>query len=283
MSKKLFLLVGVLFLFVAIGSAFGQTEDEIVARYMKKAQSKQKTKVGFFSANFSYGVLAIDNGYNNFASYADSRISPGNPIGGIWRTNQLGANFGLMMSSRTALKFGFEYWLQMGVDKTGDYVLGIEPLGTQTDFNLISQVQIYGFTGGADYYLLNPPDRNGVFHSLALRVGANGGYYMANWEVWEGLTTYNLVTANFEANNDPLKDNTIGFSVSAGVDYPTPVFDLLLGADISYQYLNFDNVKSYNSVDEELYLSYSDTGTDRVDLDFSGLRGKIELKRFFNW
>ena len=283
MSKKMILLIGVIFVFVAVGSAFAQTEDEIVARYMKKVEKKHKSKVGFFSTSFSYGMLANDNGYNKFINYANDRIAPGNPLGGIWRTSQISANFGMLLTSRATLKFGFEYWMQMGVDKTGDYTLSIEPIGAQTDFNLQSEVQIYGITGGTDYYLLNPPDKNGVFNSLALRVGATGGYYMAKWQTWDGLTPYNLTTASYESNDDPFKDNTIGFTVTAGADYPTPVFDLLLGVDIGYQYLNFGNVKSYNTVNEELYVSYSDSGTDRVDFDFSGLRGKIELKRFFSW
>jgi len=283
MSKKLILLVGILFLFVAVASAFGQTEDEIVARYLKKAQTKHKKTVGFFSAGFTYGMLADNSDFNKFTDYANARISPDNPLEGTWRTSQITANFGMMMSHRAAFKLGFEYWTKMGTGATGDYTLSIEPLGVQTDFDMKSQVQVYGFTGGADYYLLNPPDRNGVFNALAVRVGANAGFYSAKWDVWDGLTSYNLSTASYETNNDPLKDNTIGFAVTAGADYPTPIFNMLLGVEFGYQYLNFDNVKSYNTVDEELYLSYSDTATDRVDLDFSGIRGKVELRKFFRW
>jgi len=283
MSRKLILLIGMLFLFVAVGSAFGQTEDEVVASFMKKAQKKHKTKVGFFSANFSYGLLKDDNGFNQFTDYANARITPGNPIFGIWRSYQLSANFGMMLSSKTVMKFGFDYWLKMGSNQTGDYTLSIEPLGTQTDINLKSQLQVMGFSVGADYYLTNPPDKYGVVHALALRIGATGGFYMAKWEVWEGLTSYNLVTSSFETNNDPFKDNSLGFTVTAGFDYPTPVWNMLIGLDVGYQYLNFDNIKSYNTVDEELYLSASDSGTDRIDLDLSGFRGKIELKKFFSW
>ena len=122
MSKKMILLIGVIFVFVAVGSAFAQTEDEIVARYMKKVEKKHKSKVGFFSTSFSYGMLANDNGYNKFINYANDRIAPGNPLGGIWRTSQISANFGMLLTSRATLKFGFEYWMQMGVDKTGGAV-----------------------------------------------------------------------------------------------------------------------------------------------------------------
>ncbi len=283
MSKKLILLVGALFLFVAVGSAFAQSEDDVVASFMHKAQKKHKTKVGFFSASFSYGLLQNDNGMNQFKDYANSMISPGYPVPGAWRSYQFNANFGMMLNPRTALKFGADYWLKLGGDVTGDYTMSVEPLGVQTDINLKSEVQILGFSTGADYYLTNPPDKYGTTHALALRVGAMAGFYMAKWEVWEGLTSYNLATSSFESNRDPLKDNSIGLTVSAGADYPTPFWNMLLGLDVEYQYLNFDNVKSYNTVGEELYLSASDSGTDQVSLDLSGIRAKVELKKFFSW
>ncbi|MCP4705781.1 MAG: hypothetical protein GY865_14375 [candidate division Zixibacteria bacterium] len=283
MSKKLILLIGVLFLFVAVGSAYAQTEDEVVASFMKKVEKKHKTKVGFFSTSFSYGLLNSDNGFNQFKDYANSRISPGYPVPGAYRSYQFNADFGMMLNPRVALKLGFDYWLKMGGDQTGDYTLSVEPLGLQTDINMKSEAQILGFSVGADYYLTNPPDKYGIIHGLAFKVGATGGFYMANWEVWEGMTSYNLATAAFESNSDPLKDNSLGFTVSGGIDYPTPIWDMLIGFTGEYQYLNFDNIKSYNTVGEELYLSASDAGTDQVSLDLSGFRAKIELKKFFSW
>ena len=275
--------MSVIFLFVCIGSAFGQTEDEIVARYLKKAEKKQKRTVGFFSANFTYGMLSDNSDYNKFADYANANISPGYPISGIWRTSQIGAEFGMMFTSRMAMRLGFDYWSKLGSSETGDYTMGIAPLGAQSDLNLKSEVQVLGFKGGFDYYLLNPPNREGIIESLALRVGVTGGVYFAKWDVWEGITSFNLSTDNFEQNIDPLKATAPGFTAMAGIEYPTPVFDLLLGVSGGYQYLNFNKVKSYNTVDEELYVSYSSSGTDRVELDFSGLRGRVELKRFFSW
>lgn len=283
MSKKLILLIGVLFLFVAVGSTYAQNEDDVVASFMQKAEKKYKTKVGFFSTSFSYGLLNKDNGFNQFRDYANSRIAPGDPISGAWRSYQFNANFGMMLNPRVALKLGFEYWLKMGDNNTGDYTLSVEPLGAQTDITLKSEAQILGFSAGANYYLTNPPDKYGIIHGLAFKVGATGGFYMAKWEVWEGMTSYNLATSSFEANNDPLKDNSLGFTATAGFDYPTPLWDMVLGFDASYQYLNFDNIKSYNTVGEELYLSATDAGTDKVSLDLSGFRVKVELKKFFSW
>jgi hypothetical protein len=283
MSKKLISLLGIIFLFVCVASAFGQTEDEIVARYLQKAEKKRQDKIGFFSANFTYGKLPHDNDYNKFISYANSRISPGSPLSGIWRTSQIRAECGMMVSPRMAMRLGFDYWWNLGSENAGDYTLSIAPLGVQNDFNLESRVQVLGIKGGLDYYILNPPNKDGFIEALALRVGLTGGVYFAKWEIWEGMTSFNLSTASFEQNIDPLKATAPGVTAMVGVEYPTPVFDLLLGVSGGYQYLNFTGVKSYNTLDEELYVSYSDTGTDRVELDLSGLRGRIELKRFFRW
>lgn len=283
MSKKLILLVGVLFLFVAVGSAFAQNEDEIVASYMHKAQKKYKTKVGFFSASLSFNDLKNENGFNRFSDYANSQVTPGSPLANAWHSYQLNANFGMMLNRDVLFKLGFDYWLSMGSEKTGDYTMSVAPVGAQTDFNMKSKVQVLGFSIGTDYYLTNPPDKYGIIHALALRVGVSGGFYMAKWNVWEGLTSFNLATSSFEANRDPLKDNSLGFTVMAGVDFPAPVWDLLIGFDAGYQYLNFDDIKSYNTVGEELYLSATAGGTDKLTLDLSGLRAKIELKKFFSW
>jgi hypothetical protein len=281
MHKKIAILMGIVFLLVAVGSAFGETEDEIVARYLKKAEKKHKSKVGFVSASISYGILSNGNDYNKFRSFANSNISPGAPLDGIYRSYQFDANFGMMVSRNAAFKLGFEYWLKMGSSNTGDYTMGIEPLGTQTDFNLVSEVQIYGINGGVDYYFLNPPDMNGQFNSIALRLGLDAGIYFANWNVWEGVSAINLSTQTSEANSDPLKSTAPGASLMVGAD--VPILGFLLSANAGYQYMNFSSVKAYNSIDEELYVSYSNNIDDRVELDFSGFRSKLEIRKFFKW
>lgn len=283
MSKKLVFLLVAIFLFTTVAPVLAQSEDEIVARYLKKAEKKQRQKVGLLTAGFSYGKLSDGSDYNTFRDYANANISPGQPLEGIWRSKQFNLGFGMMLSPRTTLRLGFEYWLKMGNSKTGTYTMGIAPLGTQTDFNLQSEVQLYGITSGVDYYFLNPPSRDGIFNTLALRLSAEAGLYIASWDIWEGASSFNLATSNFEDNREALKATSPGGTISLGADYPTPVFDMLLGMDVSYTYLNFTKVKSYNSVDEELYVSYSADGEDRVELDFSGLRGKVQLKKFFRW
>jgi hypothetical protein len=52
---------------------------------------------------------------------------------------------------------------------------------------------------------------------------------------------------------------------------------------VSYLYLNFTNVSWYNSQDQEIIATVDGTEDGRVDLDFSGVRGKVEIKRYFSW
>ena len=43
------------------GSAFGQTEDELVAKFLDKAEKQKTKKVGFLVVNGSFGRLFRDN------------------------------------------------------------------------------------------------------------------------------------------------------------------------------------------------------------------------------
>ena len=68
-----------------------------------------------------------------------------------------------------------------------------------------------------------------------------------------------------------------------GGDYPLKFWGLLLGADMSYLYLNFKNVSWYNSADQEIVATYNDTPEGRVVLGLCGVRGKVQLKKYFTW
>lgn len=283
MLRKLIPLLAIIFSLTLVSTAFPETEEEIIARYLKKAEKQRKQKIYSVSLSFSYGRLHNRSDYNLFYNYANLNISPGDPLVGIWRSKQFGAEFGMMVARNVALKLGFEYWLKLGNSTIGDYSMSITPLGTQEDFELNSEVKVYGVTGGIDYHLLNPPDENGIVHLPGVRVGLGAGFYSTTWDLWDGSNTFNLETENLELNSEPLKATAPGLSVWLGLDYPVGIFGLLAGVDVQYLYLNFDNVKVYNNVGEELYVSYSDNVTDRVGLDFSGPRGKVELKRYFRW
>jgi hypothetical protein len=285
MSRKLVLLLAVIFIFTAVGSAYSQTEDEIIAQYLKKAEKKHKPKVGFASVSFVYGNLPNNSDYNVFFNYANHRIFPGGPLDGIWNCMQFAGELGMMAADKFSFKVGFDYWMKLGSSVTGDYTFGTTfgPSGYQESFEVKSEIQVYGFYGGFDYFIFNPPDRDGIVRSISLRAGAGAGYYLSKWQIWEGAYTLNLSTETTEENVEPLKGSAPGVTAWIGMDYPVNLLGLLVGANVSYMYLNFTDVHSYNSLGEELYVTYSTSPSDRVELDFSGLRGKIELKRYFKW
>jgi len=51
---------------------------------------------------------------------------------------------------------------------------------------------------------------------------------------------------------------------------------------VHHRYLNFANAAWYNESGDEIVASVDGTEDGRVDLDFSGVRGKIEVKRYFS-
>jgi len=114
-----------------------------------------------------------------------------------------------------------------------------------------------------------------------VRVDGSVGYYQASWDLWDGYQNLNLATSVPEGVNTTLKGTAPGFSFGVGADYPLPFFDMALGVDVSYLYLNFTNVAWYNAEDEEIVATYNGTADSRVDLNLSGARARIELKRFF--
>jgi len=273
----------------AVGTVFAQTEDEIVSKFMKKTEKKHVNKVGFIAAYFSYGKLSDNSSYNKYSIFVDKHLHALNPsdleMDGAYRSDQLGVSFGMMVASRMAVKLGFEYWLKMGTDKVGDYSFSsdLAPYGEQRNFNLVSELQVYGITSGLDLYLLNPPDKFGQFHSLAFRISGGGGFYMTQWKIWNGSSSFNLSTGASEANVEPLKGSAPGFYGGIGFDLPIRFLGMTLGSEAIYMVMNFNSVKSYNRLGEELYLSYPDETSKPIKLDYSGPRGKIELKKFFSW
>jgi len=285
MSKKLIPLLVVIFAFAAVSVVYAQTEEEVIAKYLKKAEKKQERlqKTYFATISGSYGKFTDETDYNKFHVYANANINPGGPVEGIWRSKQFSASMGTMVARNIAVSLGFEYWLKMGGETVGDYTLQISPLGDMDDFSVRSEVSVYGISSGVDYYLLNPPDADGIAKSLGIRVGGGLGYYWTKWELWQGVSSINLSTGFEETAVEPLKGSALGFQGWIGFDYPTGIWGLVVGLDANYLYLNFSDVKSYNSLGEELYATYSDSPDDRVELDFSGPRGKFQIKKYFRW
>ena len=73
MGRRLLWLLAAIAIIAVTATAFGETEDEIIARYLKKADKQHKTRIGYVSGHFSYGRLSDNVGYRafNFSAASD--------------------------------------------------------------------------------------------------------------------------------------------------------------------------------------------------------------------
>jgi hypothetical protein len=268
-----------------VGTAIGQaqeTEEEIVNQYLQKAKKAHTRKIGFASVNFSFNRINRHNDYNDFANYSSQHLDNGT-INWLDNAQAFGVEFGTVFKDRFVWSLGGEYWLRLGQTLNGTYTYS-PPLGSPVQLvDPSSRIDVYGFFTGFQVYLLNPPEKMDHLKGLALRTGCTIGYYMVSWDLWPQYENLNLATSLPEEENITYKGDAPGLTLGFGADYPLNVFDLALGIDVHYLYLNFSNVAWYNSNDEEIVASYTGDEDGRVDLDFSGFRAKAELKRFFSW
>ncbi len=280
MYKKMTAVVLALIFGLGIGTTFAQdTEQDILNRYLQKAEDKHTTKLGWASISFGADRINRNNPYNSFATYESNRFSEGN-LSWLGQGYSVGVEFGLIFEQGFTWSLGGEYWLKMKdeISGTPTYL----PTGTTVD-NPSSEIQVIGFTTGVQYYLLGKPAAAKKLTNLAVRFGGSVGYYAATWDLWPEYQNLNLATSTSEEENISYKGTAPGFYFNLGVDYPLNLWDMGIGVDMGYMLLNFANVAWYNSNDEEIIASYSSGDDGRVDLDFSGVRGKVELKRYFNW
>ncbi len=262
--------------------AKAETEDEIVNRYLKKIEKKHVRKLGWISANFSSNRINRHNDYNDFATIETNNFNSGS-VGWLEQANSFGLEFGSIFKERFAWSIGGEYWMQLGQNEEGDY--SYTPSGgLQTSVtNLQSEIAVFGVSTGLQYYFKGNPTISEGITQLSLRGGLTAGFYQVSWDVWDAYPNYNLTTSNTATSNNTFKGNAPGLSAGLGMDYPLNFYGLSFGADMSYFYLNFTNVAWYNSIDQEIVASVDGTEEGRIDLNFSGVRGKLEIKRFFNW
>lgn len=283
----LILVVGLSLLLVA--PAIAQTEEELVAKFLKKAEKRQIKKVGYFVVNGSMGRLNRDNDYNKFTTRVSPLIlSASGGTEGIEKmeySHEFFGGFGVKTSAKSAATIGFTYWLKMGSSQVGDFNLSLVNLDDPNDhygFELNSEIQVYGFSGQVDYYLSNPPDKDGILNTLAFKIGAGLGYYFAQWKLWDGFTGFNLNTATAEVINGELKGSAPGFSAGLSAEYPINLLGLVLETNVRYLYLNFTSMKWYNQYNQETVATVNNSGL-RVDLNMSGPRVQMGLKRYFSW
>ncbi|MEW6051399.1 MAG: hypothetical protein AB1644_10110 [Candidatus Zixiibacteriota bacterium] len=268
-------------LLLSIGGAVSaqETEQEILQRYLSKAEKKQIKHQGWFALNFAMNRINRHNDYNSFADYESQRFT-GTNFSWLNMAKTFGAEFGMMMSRRMAFSLGGEYWLKMGETVSGSYLY--QPISASVS-DPASEIKVYGGSASLLYYFANPPTPQDGLKALALRSRVTVGYYRANWSLWADYQNLNLSTSLPEQSNLTFKGTAPALTMTFGGDYPIGTHGFSLGAEFGYQYLNFNNVSWYNDQDQEVVVTYAGTPETRVDLGFSGFIGKVELKKLFTW
>lgn len=271
---------------VLAGSCLTQANDkeqEIVSKYLARAEKMHAKKLGWVSFHYQYNrVNRAGNDYNKMASTLSTQIA-GTDFKWITNTNAFGIEFGTIIKEKFAWTIGGELWSKAGDSYSGTFIY-TPPSGTPVAVdNPKSEISVWGVTSGVQYYVMNHPNPADQLTGLAIRTGLNAGFYVAKWNLFDQYQNVNLSTGLDEGQNIAYKGSTLGFSFNLGADYPINLWDMSLGLDASYLLLNFGNVAWYNLQDEEIVATWTGDDTGRVDLDLSGFRAKVELKRFFSW
>jgi len=277
--KSLFAVVGVVVLLCSSVVMAQSQEDEVVQQYLNRMTKKHTQKLTYISGHFEMNRINRNNDYNKFATNVSTNLQ-GTSLPWLSQAKTLGADFGIVFNQKFAWSIGGEYWLKMGQSLSGDYYYA--PIGANIT-NPKSELQVYGFTTGLQYYLVNHPELSGALNNIAVRIGGTAGFYQVSWKLWNEYENLNLSTGLSTGSNTTFKDNAPGFAMNLGVDYPLNFHNMAIGVDLSYLYLNFDKVAWYNTQNEEVVATYNNSPDSRVELNLSGVRGRIELKRFFSW
>ena len=268
-------------LVLAWSASAQETEQDIVNKYLNHAVVKHTKRIGWASASFGLDRINRNNDYNKLADIESAKLTNGDFN---WLDNgmSIGLDFGLILKERFAWSIGGEYWLEMGEELAADTYLQVS---TSTSVSAIptSKVRVLGASTGLGYYLFNPPSVERKLDGISVKVGGTVGFYAASWDLWSEFENLNLATSAPNADNTTFKGSAPGFTLNLGADYPIGLWDLALGVDASYLYLNFNNMAWYNSQDQEVVVSLNGTEDGRVDLNLSGVKGRVELKRFFAW
>lgn len=282
MRLKLMLILVGMALLLSIPASAQNTEQELINKYLSKTTKQQKKKKLYWvSANYSLNRINRDNDYNKFAIYESSLFS-NTDLSWLNTAMSFGLEFGWLVNDKFSWTLGGEYWMPVGETQTGSFDYN-PPSGNQTVNEIKSEIKVYGISTGVQFYVLNAPTPDQRLSKTAVKVGVGAGYYQAQWDVWDEYSNLNLATGSPSATNSTFKDNGLGLTFSLGAEYPLSASGFALGLDMHYLWLNFDQVSWYNSQEQEVVATYEGNDASRVNLGLSGVRGKIELKRFFNW
>ena len=279
-----FVVITVLFTLFAFGSLLASTdkEQEMVNQFLKKTETKHVQKLGWMSVGFSVDRINRKNDYNSFTMSLNRQMD-GGEFSWLGNATAINAEFGTMMSKSLAWSVGGEYWMKVGQSLSGD-VLYAPSGGTPTVLtNPSSEIKTLGFYTSLAYYLKNAPKPGTPTTGISLFVGGTVGYYQTSWELFAEYQNLNLSTAVPDGSNSTFKGSAPGFSANLGVDLPIQFGGLVLSGEASYLHLNFGNVAWYNSVDQEVVATYANSTETRVDIALSGVRAKVNLKKYFSW
>lgn len=285
--KLITLLVGIVLILCVSVSAqtrpTSKTEQEMIDKYLKKSKKQQvKTKKLYWvTGHYALNRINRDNDYNKFAIYASSQLT-NTDLSWLNTGSSFGLEFGWLINKTFSWTLGGEYWMPLGETQTGTFDYN-PPSGSTTVTELKSEIKVYGVATGVQYYILNPPTPTERLIKPAVRVGVGAGYYQVKWDLWDQYENLNLATSTPSPTNSTFRDNTLGFTLNLGGEYPIKASGFALGLDLHYLYLNFKNVAWYNSTDQEIVPTYEGNATSRVVLGLSGVRARLELKKFFSW
>ena len=284
--KLIVILVGVALVFGSTVSAQSRTtkqEQELIDKYLKKTKNTEEKskKLYWVSGHYAMNRINRNNNYNDFATYQSSLFS-NTDMNWLNTGTSFGLEFGWMAAKKFSWTMGGEYWMPLGETQVGTFDYN-PPSGSTTVTELKSEIKVYGISTGVQYYLMNAPTVTERLIKPAVRIGVGAGYYQVKWDLWDQYENLNLSTAAPSPINSTYRDNTLGFSFNLGAEYPIKAGGLALGVDLNYLYLNFKNVSWYNAQDQEIVATTSSDPNSRVVLGLSGVRAKVELKKFFSW
>lgn len=257
-------------------------EQEIINKYVNQTEKKYTKKMGWASVNFTMNRINRNNDYNKFVNYQNNFFT-NTKFSWLAQGWNAGIDMGLIFKEKFAWSVRGEYWMPLKEAKSGTFEY--TPTNSATSFvtDPTSEVKVWGVATGLQYYVLNAPSANDGLQKLAVRVGGSVGYYQATWDVWPASENLNLSTSQPAGLNTSFKGSAPGFSMVMGADYPAGFWGMGLGVDFGYTVLNFKNMAWYNTLDQEVVLTYNGNQDGRVDLNLSGFTGKVEIKRFFSW
>lgn len=257
-------------------------EQELINQFLKKTESKHIQKLSWMAVGFSIDRVNRNNNYNSFANSLNTQLD-GGKFSWMGNAKAFSAEFGAFVKNRLAWSVGGEYWLKVGQTLNGN--ITYSPVGGTPSVltNPISEIKTLGFFTSLSYYVKNAPKPAQPSNGLSAYVGGSVGYYQVSWDLFPEYQNLNLSTAAPDGANTTFKGSAPGFSANVGVEYPIRFGGLVLSGEASYLHLNFTNVAWYNSVDQEVVATYAGSTASRVDIALSGIRGKINLKKYFSW